>query len=790
MKFSERWLRQWVDPPLSSGQLAEQLTMAGLEVESTVSLKPDWGRVVAGLVESVTPHPASAELKICAVNTGSGSASQVVCGAPGVAAGKLYAMALPGARTADGRVLEAASIRGVLSEGMLCSRAELGLGEESGALLELQAPAKAGMPLEQVLELDDHVFDLAVTANRGDCLSISGIAREVAVLNGLDVRCPEIPAVTATSDRRRSVSLPVPAACPRYLGRVIEDVEISRPTPLWITERLRRADVRGINIVVDITNYVMLELGQPMHAFDNDRLQGEISVRRAEPSEKLKCLDGQERDLAEDVLVIADASGAVALAGIMGGDGTAIGPGSRNIFLESAFFVPEHVRGRARRYGLQTDASHRFERGVDPSLPAQAMERASGLILEYCGGRAGPVTDATSHGHLPKPPALMLRRERLHMLLGVTVAAGQVSRILEHLGFSVRAVADGWEVGVPAHRFDVTLEADLVEEVARIHGYEHIPSRRPDGRPAMHRQGPDPRFSAWRRILAARGYFEAITYSFVDAAQQSGLFGAVPALRLQNPIATDRDAMRISLLPGLLQALHYNVNRQQTRVRLFEIGRVFLARPSLTQDYRIAGISYGNIYPEQWDRNNRLSDFYDLKADVEALLADLRVDGEIDYEAADVVPYQSGRTANIFFNKQRVGTLGALHPKALAGAGIDGPALAFELYAEHLVARSGRHFAHFSRFPSMRRDLALVVGKDIQVAELLAEVRASGGELLTNLELFDVYEGEGVDSGKKSLALGLTFQKSSSTLIDAEVEAALGGILGAVQGKFGATLRK
>lgn len=789
MKFSERWLREWVDPPLSTAELAEQLTMAGLEVEATLSLRPEWGPVVVGLVETVAKHPSSGDLKICTVSTGSGASMQVVCGAPGVAAGGLYALALPGARVGDSRALDAVTIRGVRSEAMLCSRAELGLGEESGSLLELKPPAMAGMPLDRALELDDHIFDLAVTPNRGDCLSISGIAREVAVLNSSKVRHPQTPAVAATSTRRREISLPVPDACPRYLGRVIEDIDVRRPTPLWIAERLRRADVRGINIVVDITNYVMLELGQPMHAFDDDRLQGGINVRRGRSAEALKCLDGLTRTLADDVLVIADASGAVALAGIIGGEYTAIDSHSRNVFLESAFFMPEYVRGRARRFGLQTDASQRFERGVDPALPAPALERASALILESCGGRAGPVIEAVSPGHLPAAPELTLRRKRLETLLGLAVPPERVSGILEHLGFRARETDGGWRVVSPSHRFDVTLEADLVEEVARIHGYDRIPSRRPDGRPAMHLQGPDPRFSAWRRILVDRGYFEAITYSFVDETVQAGLFESPAPIRLQNPIAEDMGAMRVSLLPGLLQALNYNLNRQQGRVRLFEIGRVFLAEPGLTQDFRVAAVTFGNIYSEQWDRSNRLADFFDLKADVEALLTELRLNAESTYQPTDRAPFQPGQAANILLDKQLVGVVGALHPKRLSKAGIEVPVYAFELDAERLAVGPERPFAEFSRFPSMRRDLALVVDRDLPVGDLLIVVRASGGELLTNLELFDVYEGEGVDLGKKSLALGLTFQKSSSTLIELEVEAALDGILGAVQGKFGAKLR-
>lgn len=789
MKISERWLREWVDPPLSADQLGEQLTMAGLEVESISSLRPAWGRVIAGLVESVLPHPDVRDLKICRVDAGSDARIQVVCGAKDVSAGRLYALALPGARLADGSILEATAIRNMRSEGMLCSRAELDLGDESDRLLELGTGIAPGTSLIEALELDDCVFEIALTPNRGDCLSINGLAREVGVLNDVAVRRPGIAPVEASAETCRLIHLHAPDACPRYLGRVIEDIDIGRPTPIWIIERLRRSDVRGINIVVDISNYVMLELGQPMHVFDNERLQGDISVRWARQDECLKLLDGQQLKLAEDTLVIADASGAVALAGIMGGFETAVSATSRHVFLESAFFAPEYILGRARRYDLQTDASQRFERGVDFSLPAQGLERATELLLRYCGGRAGPVTQAVSNEHLPNPGPVLLRSERMQGLLGVRIEPDTVTRILGRLGFAVQQVPAGLEVTVPTHRFDVALEADLIEEVARIHGYGHIPSRQPGGRLSMHRGRPDPRPSAWRRILADRGYFEAITYSFVDEVLQRRLLGDQEPVRLRNPISAELGVMRVSLLPGLLQAVLYNLNRQQPRVRLFEIGRVFGSGGDLRQDLHVAGMTYGNIYDEQWDRNNRLSDLFDIKGDVGAILAAVDRNALMDCEPAAHPACQPGQTSDIIFNKQRVGIIGALHPAILAELGIDNPLFAFELNAARIAATGGAVFANFSRFPSMRRDIALVVERDVPVGDLLAEVRSSAGELLNNLELFDVYEGEGIDLGKKSLALGLTFQKSSSTLIDVEVEAALARILGAAQRKFGAKLR-
>ena len=789
MKISERWLREWIDPPLSSEQLAEQLTMAGLEVESTSSLRPDWGVVVAGRVNSVLPHPASDELKICKVDAGTGVVIQVVCGACEVKAGRVYALALPGARLADGGVLEARPIRGVQSAGVLCSRAELGLGDEAAQLLELDAGTAPGASLIQTLALDDCVFEIALTPNRGDCLSIRGIAREVSVLNDLAVRRPNIEPVASSAESCRLIHLRAPQACPRYLGRVIEDIDFGRPTPVWITERLRRSDVRGINIVVDITNYVMLELGQPMHAFDNDRLRGDISVRWAGPDEGLKLLDGQELRLAEDTLVIADASGPVALAGIMGGFETAVGPTSRRVFLESAFFAPEYVLGRGRRYGLQTDASQRFERGVDPSLPSQAIERATELLLEYCGGRAGPVTQASSNEHLSVPAPILLRMERMRAVLGIQVERDTAMGILTRLGFRAQPLPQGLEITAPPHRFDVALEADLIEEVARIHGYERIPGQRPGGRLHMHRGLPDPRLPAWRRILADRGYFEAMTYSFTDEVLQRRMLGEHEPVRLRNPISAELGVMRMSLWPGLLQAVRHNLNRQQVRVRLFEIGRVFGTGGDLRQDLNVAGLSYGNIYEEQWDRNNRLCDFYDIKGDLEAILAEVDRNRPVEYRPAAHPAGQPGQTAEIIFNKQMVGVIAALHPGILSELGINGPVFAFELSVGGIASRGRPQFENFSRFPSMRRDLALVVDRNIPVADILAAVQGCAEDLVNNLELFDVYEGEGIDLGKKSLALGLTFQKSSSTLTDAEVEAALARIVGAVQRKFGAKLR-
>lgn len=791
MKISEQWLREWVNPPVATADLAEQLTLAGLEIEAADPVVLRFAGVITGRVEAVSPHPQADRLRLCRVNAGRRGIVEVVCGAPRIKVGGNYWLALPGARLADGRVLQAASVRGVMSEGMLCSGAELGLTDDADSLYELGEDTEPGLdPAELFGSANDTILDIAVTPNRGDCLSIAGIAREAAVLNGLSMNSPPIEAVPVGCGASRGVKLQAPWACPRYAGRIIDGVDATRSTPFWIAERLRRCGLRPISVVVDITNYVMLELGQPMHAFDDARLRGNIRVRMAVGGEKIRLLDGIDYTLSEDTLVIADDSGPVAMAGIMGGADSAVSGATGRIFLESAFFIPDAVRGRARRHGLMTDASYRFERGVDFSLQAQALERATGLILACCGGSAGPVVDIVAKRSLPKPAAIRLRESRIRRLLGADIDADRVGDILMRLGLEVERKRGGWRARPAPHRFDLALEADLIEEVARVHGYGRIPGSPVRGALAMQRASGDQRFPMWRRILADRGYHEAITYSFVNGEVQRRLLGAVPAVELVNPISADMNCMRVSLWPGLLGALQFNLHRQQQRVRLFEIGRVFQMGEHLVQTFHIGGVLYGKTVYEQWDIDNRLSDFFDMKADVEAILRVLTPGLEIHWVPARHPALQPGRTAKIQVAGRLVGHAGALNPALATALELPSEVYLFELEIQSLPDVSSKIFKEISRFPSVRRDLALVVGAEVPADRVLECVRQAAGELLVNLQLFDVYEGEGIDSEKKSLALGLTFQKTSSTLIEEEVDSALSGILERLREDLGAILRE
>lgn len=791
MKLSEKWLREWVNPPLETRALADQFTMAGFEVESLQDCSAGLAGVVVGRVVACAPLPGTDHLQLCKVDAGAGAPAQVLCGAPNVRVGGHYPYAPPGAMLPEGRRIDAAVIRGTALAGMLCSAAELGLGDAADGLLELDDSARPGTNFVVALGLDDVVLEIALTPNRGDCMSVAGLARECGVLNATEVCRPVLLPVPAASGRKRGARLALPAACPRYVGRVIDDVDVTRPAPLWLRERLRRAGVRSISAPVDIANYVMLELGQPMHAFDDAKLDGDIEVRCARAGEKLVFLDGVERELAPDMLVIADAGGPVAMAGVMGGLPTSISATTRSIFLEAAFFAPGAVMGRARRLGLQTDAGQRFERGVNPDLTAEALERATALLIECCGGQPGPTVDTRAQTALPQPRDIHLRRARVTRLIGTEIPAARVEEILRRLELIPVAEGGGWRVQVPAFRFDLTLEADLIEEVARIHGYVNVPSHRLGGRVGMHQGGPDPRLRDWRRVLVERGYLEAITYSFTDPALQERVLGPGESLALQNPIASDMAVMRRGLLPGLLGALAFNRKRQQERVRLFEVGRGYqLEKGDIRQPLLLAGVACGNIYPEQWDIKSKSSDFFDMKSDVEALLAAVGMRAGPRWQAAARPGLHPGQCAEIIFDNQAVAIVSSVHPAILQVLDLEGPVLFFELDADRLPRRPTPQYNVVSRFPSVRRDIAVVVDRGLPVQAVMDVAIAAAGEVLTNLELFDVYQGEGIDLGKKSLALGLTFQASSSTLTDEAVEAVMQSVLNALREKLGGTLRE
>jgi len=788
MKLSDQWLREWVDPRLDAKALSERLTLAGLEVASLQPALPPFTDVVVGAVATVTPHPQSARLTVCDVDIGRRKV-RVVCGAPNVTPGLRAPLALIGATLTKGKVIERVAIQGVESEGMLCSAAELGLGDDASGLLVLDAKARPGTPLAKYLGENDVVYEIDLTPNRGDCLSVVGIAREVAVLTGAKLKAPRPARVRVGTRDRRSVRVRAAADCPRYTGRVIRNVRADACTPVWMLERLRRAGVRAIHPVVDIMNYVMLERGQPMHAFDLDKLEGGIVVRPAVAGEQLTLLDGKTVQPPAGALVIADNARALALAGVMGGADSAVGEHTRNLFLESAFFRPQAIARSARTLGLQTESSQRFERGVDPQLAKTALERATALVLEIAGGAAGPIVEASSARHMPKTPTIELRTRRIERLLGVPIAAKQVETTLKRQAMSLRKAAGGWRVRPPSYRFDLALEADLIEELARVQGYETVPAQVP-AIAATARVAPETEVgvSRLRTLLIDRDYQEVITYSFVDPKLQAAVDPGVEALALANPISVDMGVMRTSLWPGLLQTVAYNQNRQQERLRLFEIGRRFRSNGNeLEQEPMLAGVVTGAAWPKQWGASTRVVDFYDVKADVEALLG--LGAREVRFTEGRHSALHPGQTAAIHCGGEPVGFLGLAHPSLVASLGMTQPVVLFELRLAPLTARILPRFAEISRFPAIRRDLAVVVDDGIDAQSVVDRVRAAAGKLLAKLDLFDEYHGEGIDSGRKSLAIGLTLQDSSRTLKEAEVDEIIGRILAALKETLGAQLR-
>lgn len=793
MKFSEQWLRGWVNPQVSRDELVARLSMAGLEVDSVTPAAGQFSGIVVGEILATEQHPDADKLRVCQVSNGQ-ETFQVVCGAPNARPGIKIPFAMIGAELPGDFKIKKAKLRGVESFGMLCSAAELQISEENDGLLELAADAPVGEDIRQYLSLDDASIEIGLTPNRGDCLSIAGLARDVSALYDTPVTRPVVPAVPAAHDEVRPVEVSAPAACPRYLGRVIRNVDLSKPTPLWIVERLRRSDVRSIDAAVDITNYVMLELGQPMHAFDLAEINGGIRVRMAEEGEKLVLLDGQEVALRADTLVIADHTRALAIAGVMGGEHSGVNTEkTRDLFLESAFFEPISVAGKARSYGLHTDASHRYERGVDSQLAREAMERATQLLLDIVGGEAGPVVEAVSEQHLPQVAPVTLRAERITQMLGMEMDPAQVEQLLNALELTTTKSGEGqWTVNVPSHRFDISLEVDLIEELARLYGYNNLPVRYPQARLAP--QGkPETRgdLPTLRRLLVARGYQEAITYSFIDPKLFELFSPGVEPLLLANPISSDMAAMRASLWPGLVKALQHNLNRQQDRVRLFESGLRFVGQlGDLKQQPMIAGVVTGSRLPEGWANGRDGVDFFDVKADVEALLGYSGALSDFTFSAGKHPALHPGQTAAIERDGKLVGYLGAIHPELAKALDLDRPVFLFELVLGDVVEGRLPKFSELSKFPETRRDLALIAGRDVASSSVLEVIRDNAGEWLTDLRLFDVYQGKGIDPDRKSLAVGLTWQHPSRTLNDDEVNAALQNILTSLEQRLNTTLRK
>lgn len=792
MKFSEQWLRGWVSPQVNRDELVARLSMAGLEVDSVTPAAGVFSGVVVGEVLSTEQHPDADKLRVCQVSNGA-ETFQVVCGAPNVRPGLKIPFAMIGAELPGDFKIKKAKLRGVESSGMLCSQAELQVGEGNDGLMELPADAPVGQDIRAYLDLEDASIEVDLTPNRGDCLSLAGLAREVGALYGVPVTRPAVTAVPAVHDEVRSIEVLAPSACPRYLGRVIRNVDLSRPTPLWMVERLRRADVRSIDAAVDITNYVMLELGQPLHAFDLAEINGGIRVRMAEEGEKLVLLDGQEVTLRSDTLVIADHSRALAIAGVMGGEHSGVSATTRDVFLESAFFDQIAVAGKARSYGLHTDASHRYERGVDWQLAREAMERATGLLLEITGGEAGPITETVNEQYLPSIAPVTLRAQRVEQMLGLVIEEAQIVSLLTGLGLDISADGAGqWRVEVPSHRFDISLEVDLIEELARLYGYNRLPVRYPQARLA-----PQPKTEArahlpeLRRLLVARGYQEAVTYSFIDPKQFELFSPGVEPLLLANPISNDMAAMRSSLWPGLVKALSHNLNRQQDRVRMFESGLRFVGQlDGLKQEPMLAGVVCGSRLPEGWAQGRDPVDFFDVKADVEAVLGFAGALDAFAFVPGSHPALHPGQTARIEREGRLVGFVGAIHPELSKTLGLDRPVFVFELVLAEVAAGKMPKFSELSRFPEVRRDLALVADRDVAASAVLEVIRENAGEWLTDLRLFDVYQGKGIDPHRKSLAVGLTWQHPSRTLNDDEVNTTTQNILTSLEQRLNATLRK
>ena len=791
MKISENWLRTWVNPAIDSEKLSDQLTMLGLEVDDLSPAAKPFTGVVVGEVLTVEQHPDADRLRVTTVNIGSGEPLQIVCGAPNVRAGMKAPVATIGAVLPGDFKIKKGKLRGVESQGMLCGASEIDLEDKIDGLLELPADAPVGVNVREYLDLDDNVIDISITPNRGDCFSIRGIAREIGVINQLPVTAPEIKEVAATLADEKKVVVET-EGCARYLGRVIKNVNTKAPTPEWMERALVRAGIRQHSILVDITNYVLMELGQPLHAFDGGKVQGSVHVRQATAGEKLVLLNEQEVELQDDVMVIADDEKALAIAGIMGGLSSSVTDETTEIFLESAFFAPLHIAGRARRFGLHTDASQRYERGVDFELPMIAMHRASQLIAELAGGEFGPIIVAEKPELLPKREAIELEQAQVDQLLGYTVESDFITDALTRLGCEVTVKAEGqWSVVPPSHRYDMAIYQDLIEEVARIHGYDNIQISLPVIDVKLAKYEDQFELTQLRQTAVTLGYQEAISFSFADLKLEKQLNPAVNPLALANPISSDLAVMRSTLLSSLIPCVQYNVNRQQNRVRFFELGLRFdyqnaASIHDLKQIPTFALIATGSRTPETWHGKAQPMDFFDFKGDIEEILAAARLN--VEYVRSERSWLHPGQSAEILVNGQSIGYLGRLHPSLEDELDLATTWVA-ELDQSAVLQTYVSNFTELSRFPSVRRDIALLISDKINVSEIQGLIEKTGGELLGSTWLFDVYTGQGVEEGKRSLAFALLWQHPSRTLEDAEIKSGMDNILQVLENTYQATLR-
>lgn len=793
MKFSENWLRQWVSPNVSSKELGERLTMAGLELDGLESAAPDFTGVIVAKIESTELHPDASKLKVCQVNVGNDELRQIVCGASNARVGLVTALATEGAILPGDVRIAAASLRGVESFGMLCASSELGLDDEDSGILELDENLSLGESLVDALGLDDVIFDIDLTPNRSDCLSVEGVAREVSALYQIPANFLDAAELSHDCEDQFTVEVVSAEECPRYCGRIIRDVNASAVTPTWMRERLRRGGIRCINIVVDISNYVMLELGQPMHAFDLDKLNNKVVVRMAQADEKLLLLGGKEIVLTREHLVIADEDRVLALAGIMGGNETAVQLETSHIFLESAYFDALAIAGKARYFGLHTESSHRFERGVDPQLAVRAIERAAELIKQYAGGKICPVTEVVNTSYIPNRPEISLSLSKVSKVLGIDIESSEVINMLESLACSVKEEIEGEIlVTAPSYRFDLDIDVDLIEEIARLRGYDQFPTQVLSANIAVSGENKkSDSIFAIQQNLAALGYNEAAVFSFTEAKYCS-LFFEGESKQLANPISTGLSNMRTSLWPGLCEAASYNLKRQQTTTKLFEVGRKYLVQPSgLEQTEVIAGIAIGESNPRQWGISHRAMDFYDMKGDLSMLFEKIGIENRVTYQAHSQIGLHSGKTAEICIDDQSVGVIGALHPNAAKVLGLSKrEVVVFELKInEKLLNVPKTAFHPWSKLPQVRRDLSFTVSSEIPAQHLLDEIYSLQIRELQNIVIFSVYEGEGVPSGVKSVSLGLILQDFSSTLTEQEIEQIMTTIIFLLADTFKAELR-
>lgn len=791
MKISENWLRTWVNPAIDSEKLSDQLTMLGLEVDEIAPAAKLFTGVVVGEVLTAEQHPDADRLRVTTVNIGSGEPLQIVCGAPNVRAGMKAPVATIGAVLPGDFKIKKGKLRGIESQGMLCGASEIDLEDKIDGLLELPNDAPVGVNIREYLDLDDNVIDISITPNRGDCFSIRGIAREIGVINQLPVTAPEIQEVAATIADEKKVVVST-EGCPRYLGRVIKNVNTKAPTPEWMERALARSGIRQHSILVDITNYVLIELGQPLHAFDGGKVQGAVHVRQATAGEKLVLLNEQEVELNKKVMVIADDEKALAIAGIMGGLSSSVTDATTEIFLESAFFAPLHIAGRARSFGLHTDASQRYERGVDFELPVIAMHRASQLIAELAGGEFGPIIVAEKTELLPKREAIELEQAQVDQLLGYTVESDFITDALTRLGCEVTVKAEGqWLVVPPSHRYDMAIYQDLIEEVARIHGYDNIQISLPVIDVKLAKYEDQFELTQLRQTAVTLGYQEAISFSFADLKLEKQLNPEVNPLALANPISSDLAVMRSTLLSSLIPCVQYNVNRQQNRVRFFELGLRFdyqhaASIHDLKQIPTFALIATGSRTPETWHGKAQPMDFFDFKGDIEEILAAARLD--VEYVRSERSWLHPGQSAEILVNGQSIGYLGRLHPLLEDELDLATTWVA-ELDQSAVLQTYVSNFTELSRFPSVRRDIALLISDKINVSEIQGLIEKTGGELLGSTWLFDVYTGQGVEEGKRSLAFALLWQHPSRTLEDAEIKSGMDNILQVLENTYQATLR-